>query len=235
MIYILIIVFLFLPLNSYSNDIMMMNVSRSLSYSNDISINKIDRSLGNRNNFPTNEFCNYTLVQNNTCTYNGKTRYQTYEPNENDNNCTICLHLGCKWCNRMNNLPGYCYNGDTDYCDGENDATIDNNDTCNDDVAIIVIFLTVFLGIILPLCLICGFCTCILYFAHRFWKRRQRETRIIPVECEISTIELQPPYQQYTYVNTIVIDNTNVYSINEQEEKTDDNNNHKVVHAIPII
>jgi hypothetical protein len=137
----------------------------------------------------------------------------------------------------MNNLPGYCYNGDTDYyCNGENDATIDNNDTCNDDVAIIVIFLTVFLGIILPLCLICGFCTCILYFAHRFWTRRQRETRIIPVECEISTIELQPPYQQYTYVNTIVIDNTNVYSINEQEEKTDDNNNnHKVVHAIPII
>lgn len=204
------ITFLITLIKSYSNDTILMTSS-----------------------YPTNEFCNFTFIKNNTYTYNGKTRYQTYQPNKHDNNCTICLHLGCTWCSRLNNVPGYCYNGDNlNYCNDENDARINSYDTCNNDVAIIVIFFTIFFGIILPFCLICGFFSCVLYFAHRYWKSRQREQRIVAVECEIPTIELQQPHQQYHYVNTIVIDNNR--SIHYENEEKSNNDNNKIVYAVPI-
>ena len=196
--------------------------------------------------YPSNMYCNFTMMPNTTVTYRGMTRYQAYgQPNMNDNNCTKCIKIGCVWCSSS---PGYCYNGQTSdnggggYCKKDNDIPIDNQNTCNNDVTLVVFLLTIFLGIVLPILLLCGCFSCVIYFARRYMKSRQDDQRVVPVEAECSTVELQPynDHHMYTFVvDTPVLiesnhqDNTNAHA-QRPESKDNGDRDRVVAHAIAI-
>ena len=138
--------------------------------------------------YPSNEYCNFTMTTNSTVTWLGKTRQQTYRQvgNKNDNNCTVCIKLGCVWCSSSSSSSqstGYCYNGET-ACTNDSDVMIDSETACNNDVSLVVFLITIFLGIVLPILLICSCFSCVVYFARRYIKSRQYEQRIVPVEAE---------------------------------------------------
>ena len=192
--------------------------------------------------YPSNAYCNFTQSANDTVLFNGKTRQQTYLPvaSSSDTNCTVCLKLGCVWCSHVqSSQPGYCYNGQySQYCNGQDDNPIDHPSTCNNEVTLIVFLLTIFLGIVLPLCLILGCFSCIIYFAHRYLKSRRSEQQVIPIEAECNAVvELQPYHdvRVYTYVDVPVLINSSQSqpSFNNESKDSEDN---RIVHvtATPI-
>jgi len=135
----------------------------------------------------------------------------------NDNNCTICIKLGCVWCSSSSSSSGYCYNGETELCNNDSDVTIETETACNNDVSLVVFLLTIFLGIVLPILLLCGCFSCVVYFARRYIKSRQYEQRIVPVEAEAEACSNTDHHIMYTFV----VDNVN----NNNNDNANNNNN----------
>ena len=159
------------------------------------------------------------MTTNDTVTWLGKTRQQTYRQvaNKNDNNCTVCIKLGCVWCSSSSSSSssqstGYCYNGDTEDdnpCNNDNDVPIDSETACNNDVSLVVFLITIFLGIVLPILLLCSCFSCIVYFARRYIKSRQYEQRIVPVEAEAEACSNTDHHIMYTFVVDDITNNNN--------------------------
>ena len=153
--------------------------------------------------YPSNEYCNFT-AGNNTVTFNGKTRQQAYAREREDTNCSVCIKVGCMWCSAANQ-NSYCYNGQSpQYCNGQGDSPTDDPSTCDDEVSLIVFWITIFIGIVLPLLLMLSCFGCIVHLANRYLKSRRLEASVIPIEVDsINTVvELQPYHDVnvYTYV-----------------------------------
>ena len=161
------------------------------------------------------------MTTNTTVTWLGKTRHEAYRQgaNKNDNNCTVCIKIGCTWCSSSSSSSsqsiGYCYNGET-ACNNDNDVPIDSETACNNDVSLVVFLLTIFLGIVLPILLLCGCFSCVVYFARRYIKSRQYEQRIVPVEAEAC------PNTDHHIMYTFVVD------ARETNSNSNSNNNSHV-------
>jgi len=229
--------------------IVVVVASSSTSISSSIitttSTNRSLAATSTSDSYPSNMYCNFTS-SNTTVTWLGKTREQRYAANKNDNNCTVCIKIGCVWCSSSSSpSTGYCYNGhDYNSCNKENDVPIDSQSTCNNNsVSLVVFLLTIFLGIVLPILLLCTCFSCVVYFARRYIKSRQCEQRVVPVEAEACS---NTDHHMYTFVvDAPVLIQTNNDNDNDRHVNTsvqtahayeykDNDDRLRVVHAIAI-